>query len=418
MSARKTYHPFTKIRADKLKDKDAEAKLEICMEYLEENDLRCRRFKNNRDQSPFYNCNCLDVLKDKKDEYGTTIESREFQRECVASYMCSFLDRSTEEKQRTIMEWIRYTDNNSDEHYRYIIPFNNVSKEDVIASDYNVKAVTDLQRLRVCRSAIGSILDFRYHKWKTMASAVETNTMPSHGNKYQRGGRGKQFDKLCASSLHAYFDELKEFAQPESTRVVREETGTGLRDGEEGVYELPSHFSKRTCFVRWCDEQGWIMNLQPRGNYEPEMKQGVDHDSNAFEVKPICALSTFLMFWKKNYPHLRLKKPAEDVCTYCYQFHHKFRYIRRCEAEQNKAAAYCGEDDDDDDITSPHNNSIQCYYIDSNTKSKTNISNDTVIPEEIRPVNYSVPAIVGVREDLIVHAALHVQPSHMLPTYL
>jgi hypothetical protein len=160
------------------------------------------------------------------------------------------------------------------------------------------------------------------------------------------------------------------------------------------------------------------MNLQPRGNYEPEMKQGVDHDGNAFEVKPICALSTFLMFWKKNYPHLRLKKPAEDVCTYCYQFHHKFRYIRHRVAERNKAAAFCGEDDDDDDITSPHNSSIQCYYIDSDTKSKTNVGNDTIIPDEVRPVNYSVPAmvdeidaIVGVREDLIVHAALHVNEA-------
>jgi hypothetical protein len=323
------------------------------------------------------------------------------------------------------MEWMRYTENNSDKHYRYIIPFNNVCKEDIIASDHNVKAVTDLQRVRVCRSAIGAILDFRYHKWKTMAVAVENNTMPSHGNKYQRSGRGKQFDRLCSSLLHEYYDTLKLFAQPESTRIVREETGTGLRDGEEGVSELPSHFSKRSCYVRWCDERGWIMNLKPRGNYDAEMKQGVDQNGNTFDVKPISALSTFHLFWRKHYPNLRLKKPAEDVCTYCYQFHHKFRYIRHRAAER-KAASYCGDDDDDDvdDIIPPNNSSIKCYYIDADTKSKTNkvsaescqeptvsiTGNVTVIPEETRPVNFSVPAmvdeidaIVGAREELLVN---------------
>jgi hypothetical protein len=100
MGAKQTYHPFSKIRGGGGKLKDPEAKLELCMEFLEESDLRCRRFKNNRDQSPFYNCNCLDILKDKKDGLGATIEDREFQRECITSYMCSFLDKSSEEKNR------------------------------------------------------------------------------------------------------------------------------------------------------------------------------------------------------------------------------------------------------------------------------------------------------------------------------
>ena len=52
----------------------------------------------------------------------------------------------------------------------------------------------------------------------------------------------------------------------EATRFVREETGSGLWDGEEDLVELPTSWSKRAVYSRFCYERGFVMTSTPRGN--------------------------------------------------------------------------------------------------------------------------------------------------------
>jgi len=63
------------------------------------------------------------------------------------------------------------------------------------------------------------------------------------------------------------------------------------------------------------------MTTLPRGTYKQEKKK--NKDGSDVDTEPICVISTFWRFWNQYYPKLRLKRPSEDVCTYCYQFHHK-----------------------------------------------------------------------------------------------
>jgi len=91
------------------------------MAYLKDYDLRCKKFSSNKNH-PFYQCNCLDFLKDKTDDSGVVLESREFQRECVASSMCCFNDKSLQEKQANIITMIQYTDGIA-ENKKFILPF-------------------------------------------------------------------------------------------------------------------------------------------------------------------------------------------------------------------------------------------------------------------------------------------------------
>jgi hypothetical protein len=269
-------------------------------------------------------------LKDKTDDSGAVVESREFQRECVASSMCSLNDKSLQERQATILNMIRYTDEITP-HKKFILPFVDVCNDSVTnANDDqngNRPEISMLCGQKVCRSAIAALLDFSSRKWRTCADAVKYNKPPIHGGKYNRNA-SSQFTEHCVTSLHEFFEGLKDFAEPESTCFVREETGSGLRHGEENVSLLPSCFSKRGLFIRWCDERGWKMITLPRGGYRHEKKK--NDDGSDVETQPICSNSTFYRFWKEHYPKLILKRPSEDACTYCYQFHHKVRIFVVC----------------------------------------------------------------------------------------
>jgi len=54
------------------------------------------------------------------------------------------------------------------------------------------------------------------------------------------------------SSVHADLDdfiqEMAELGQPQSTRIMREECGIGLREGEKDVVKLPMTYSKRNLY--------------------------------------------------------------------------------------------------------------------------------------------------------------------------
>jgi hypothetical protein len=282
-----------------------------------------QKFCTKKNQSSFYQCDCLAFLKDKIDDTGAVVESREFQRECVASSMCFFNEKSLQERQANIMTMIQYTDGNT-QSKKFILPFVDVCTDPVTNTNDDQNGdrpeIAMLCGRKVCRSAIGALLDFSFRKWKTCVDAVKNNRPPMHGNKYNRNA-ASQFEQHCVTSLHEFFAGLKDFAEPESTCFVREQTGSGLRNGEEDVSLLPSCFSKRSLFIRWCDERGWKMTTLPRGSYKKEKNK--NKDGSDVETEPICVFSTFLCFWKVHYPKLRLKSPSEDVCTYCYQFHNK-----------------------------------------------------------------------------------------------
>ena len=200
----------------------------MCMDHIEQSTEFCPRLKF-KGKSRFHGCRCLMILKDEKDAEGDIVNSNEDEREAVAAYMVHFGDKSKAERQQTMMDWIRYTEKNKHIHTRFILPFININQveENINGDDSddddngNRPTIAALQSHKVCRSALGYLLDFRFVQYNTCQKAVDNNTIPSHGNKYRRSGRGKAFDEYVKDDLHVYFEEIKMLAQPQSTRVVR-----------------------------------------------------------------------------------------------------------------------------------------------------------------------------------------------------
>ena len=278
----------------------------------------------------------------------------------MARYMLFFFNKKKPDRQQIVMEWIRYTslDPEADEERRFFLPFivdtdddDDDDDDDVIVGIIDAERSVRIQELseyKVCKCAIATILDFRRTQWKTCLEGVKGNYIPVHGNKGKLNHKTKTFNLLVKDDLLIFFENMQQLAAPTSTRVVREETGSGLRDGEEKVVELPSLFSKRGMYQRFCSECGWRIETSVRGKIKAFPVDGSNQ-------KPICTWSKFMKVWDDEYPNLRLAKPREDICSECHAYHNRFKYLTN--RTNNNSSSETNEDD------------YYCYTISSNINS-------------------------------------------------
>ena len=138
-------------------------------------------------------------------------------------------------------------------------------------------------------------------------------------------------------ALHEFFTDISAYACPVSTRVVRVQTGIGLRDNELDTIELPPYISKRSLHKRFCDERGWEVNTDGNG-----LCQLIASDSN---VEEVVSFSTFLNYWNKHFPLMRICSPSKDVCYKCHIFHHYFVKLHKNDEQKLR------NDDDDKDYS-------------------------------------------------------------------
>jgi len=47
----------------------------------------------------------------------------------------------------------------------------------------------------------------------------------------------------------------------------------------------------------------------------------------AVDSREYVSLTTYYYKWKQLYPHLKVSRPAEDICQYCYAFCNRHRYL-------------------------------------------------------------------------------------------
>ena len=76
-----------------------------------------------------------------------------------------------------------------------------------------------------------------------------------------RQGDATIYDEV-KNPLHEFFERLTKEAEPHASKVVRLTTGLILKDDDDNV-ELPSSYTKRTLYSRWCWDRGW--DIKPKG---------------------------------------------------------------------------------------------------------------------------------------------------------
>ncbi|KAG7365468.1 hypothetical protein IV203_038672 [Nitzschia inconspicua] len=85
---------------------------------------------------------------------------------------------------------------------------------------------------------------------------------------------------------------------------------------------LPPFMTMRRCYGKFCfEKRGMRVITTINGNTSvvPATPNG--------ETKRVPSWSGYCTYWKDNYRNLRIRKPTEDICNYCYKIYnfHKFR---------------------------------------------------------------------------------------------
>ena len=140
---------------------------------------------------------------------------------------------------------------------------------------------------------------------------------------------------------------MMELSAPRATRIVQDETGSGLRDQDLDVKELPTHFTKRGMYYRYGLDRGHKIELKDhKGNLKVSPRAHDDDQDNPLwptgsVTTDIISWTSFRNFWKKHYSKLILPNARHDICGECFMLANSFRYRQKC--------ARTGDGDNDDD---------------------------------------------------------------------
>jgi hypothetical protein len=200
----------------------------------------------------------------------------------------------------------------------------------------------------VCRNAICHLLGYGCPSLLKVISLAKRGQVPVNALSNNSNSR-TQFD--FNGMMHAFFVELSELSTPRATRVVvsvvngvaRED----LRDDLDSASDLPPSFTKRRVYGRFLAEHGWKLKLDSIGKIVSMSKDDVVIDGK--NCKEMPSWTTFLRYWKKNFPLIRIQNAREDICNDCYVFsnEHKYRDQRLKDGLDSDGSSVADSDDDD-----------------------------------------------------------------------
>ncbi|KAG7338826.1 hypothetical protein IV203_012803 [Nitzschia inconspicua] len=253
-------------------------------------------------------CRCLEILS-KKDYFCTA----------VANYQLTIFGLETYKQKTIVMEWLdercRGEPGDFKIKYRFRIPFlvlNEEEDEDDSCDDY-----TALREARVCHNAMMDLLARGRCFWTTCIDHYKKGTIPSPRTKNtgQVSNRRRKFLKDYEESLKEHFEELQQEAEPVPTSSIRlgtnETGGTDTKQLQHYHYYLPSTFTLRGCYAKYCFDKR-------------KMRITTNKKGSVF-VAPACAggdeftvpsWSGYVAYWKVNYPNLKVRKPFRDMSNH------------------------------------------------------------------------------------------------------
>ena len=191
-------------------------------------------------------------------------------------------------------------------------------------------------RVFVCSNAFRKLFCVGQIVWKTL---LEESSIPVKKN-YPHLNNNVHGMVSCTQRIIDYLYNLaKEEGEPYATRYVRMLTGVGIREEEKGHVQLPSSYTKRQLYRRFCYESGWIAKPDSVGNYVPVVeydRRPFDSEAGEFSLWPdgsqslqVCSWRTFLNIWDKYLPFITIRSPSQDTCMDCHIFRNQQKY-RQC----------------------------------------------------------------------------------------
>ena len=162
-----------------------------------------------------------------------------------------------------------------------------------------------------------------------LTAAKTTGVIPQHASVGAKGHASKD-DSQLQEVLNGHFDYLLQLGEVQATRavatLVNGAAGHNNREVADDEVYLPISMGYRNCYRRYMALLGYKVTCTPNGSIVIEGEGGKEVKNDEF-----VSFASYFSKWKKDYPQLKVNKPAEDICAYCFTFANRHRYLARHE---------------------------------------------------------------------------------------
>ena len=284
-------------------------------------------------------CNCLRTLL--FDENTNTHRNSIIMP--IANYTLSHIKQTKLQQDQTFIDMYRMschlpTGKNNTNYFA--VPFNNfhpVTQQPI--STFTKADIGLLKFHSVCTSALLLILQRGYTYYTQQKKlAVEFGSAKPHGNIGRK--RSVDNDETTYAPVREYFEHIRKVSETRATETVR--TMTGLRNSKDDIDEvyLPTYMSLRGCYRDYLSCLGYTVTWFNDGNYEVERNTDQDEDEDRDDEPPLpyVSLSCFYRVWQRDFGHIKVSKPSEDICNLCVAFANRHKYKSAKDSEANSSA--------------------------------------------------------------------------------
>ncbi len=286
-------------------------------------------------------CDCLNILADVN------------VRECVAQYLLQFVRKSKYDQDSIVLEWYTYAIAaridamiSCRKPLRFCLPYNATLNTDI-------DCLRASQKHRLCLLGMRSLLGIGDFRYRSIRAAVSIGVMPRHKGAGKKSNMTIKHDDPHMIHLRNHFDYLHMLGEVRATKVIATvvDGAHGLanpQDTDRNIY-LPISMGYRNYYNRYMGSLGYKVTVGTNGSLKAD---GADGTENA------VALSTYYTKWKADYPSLKVSRPAQDICYYCYTFGNKHKILSN-DTKNTRPADGEGDINDEEVIDFDDNENIR-----------------------------------------------------------
>ena len=170
--------------------------------------------------------------------------------------------------------------------------------------------------------------------------------------KGQECARSTKFKNEVEPGLQDFFARIVlPLSGPRPCRPTRQQSGPIKKEDFEDTSELDPEWTKRRLFGLYCFDLGHTVTKE--SNIRVKRREDQDWLEFGAEYGQVCLWGFFWGYWRHHHSKTIVRKPSEDICGLCYQFHLRDRMDARNNPEN--------DDDDDDDDDASHEENEEKY---------------------------------------------------------
>jgi hypothetical protein len=135
-------------------------------------------------------------------------------------------------------------------------------------------------------------------------------------------------------------------------------------------------------------------------------------DGKEVDYAEFVSLATYFSVWKRDFPHLKISRPVEDICPYCFAFTNRHRYLSNRAFGRLDTGNDVGDDNEEDN--DDEGNMMEMEYEDCMEKLIEEFPSLTMDDVPVVDIDMELPEAAGTpaeeeRELLLLEVGLHVR---------